>query len=596
MSLQTLSDLFFAVVNRQQRAVMMHRSAEGWQPISSSELYRRVAAISNALLAYGISKGDRIAILGENRPEWAIADFASLMIGAVVVPIYPTLTTEQTALLLRDSGARLAFVTRQQQLAKVRAICAQTSIEKIVAIEPQQDPQVQNWDELVGAGQNGQDRRFDSRARALGPEDLATIIYTSGTTGAPKGVMLTHGNLAANIACSLHGFDIHPGQMSLSFLPLSHVTARHVDLALLYQGVTLAYVPSLEQLPAALAEIRPSILVGVPRFYEKAHAEVLLAARGFPRRAIYHWAVSVGRAHQAEVLAGRTPTALPWTVANRLVYSKVRAGMGGRVEFFISGGAPLGRELADWYAAVGIRIHEGYGLTETSPVIAVNNPGSHRLGTVGKPISNVEVRVANDGEILVRGPSVFRGYWNRPEETKTCFEGEWFRTGDIGNLDSDGFLSVTDRKKDLIKTSGGKLIAPQPIENSLKHDPFVADAAVIGDKRKFPAVLISPNFALLERWAQQNRVPYSSRRDLISNAKVVELYDAIVEGLNQHLARFEKLKKIILLAEQFSAEDGTLTASMKLRRRAVEERHQAAIESMYAQAERSSRLQPNDTA
>jgi long-chain acyl-CoA synthetase len=394
--------------------------------------------------------------------------------------------------------------------------------------------------------------------------------------------------MASNIAYSLNGFDIHSGQTSISFLPLSHVTARHVDFTLLRHGVTLAYVPFLDQLPKALAEIHPSIFVGVPRVYEKVHAQVVLKTQGFLHKTIYKWGLSVGREHRAEVLAGKTPYSPMWKLANRLIYSKVRAGMGGQVEVFISGGAPLGRDLAEWYATIGIRIHEGYGLTETSPVIAVNNPNAHKLGTVGKPLANIEVRIADDGEVLVRGPSVFKGYWNKPEETQNAFEADWFKTGDIGNLDADGFLSITDRKKDLIKTSGGKFIAPQPIENSLKHNPLIAEAVVFGDKRKFPAVLIAPNFVVLEDWARSKDVVFSTRQELVCCSPVRELYEGIVEEKNQNLARFEKLKKVILIAEEFSADNGTLTASMKLRRRAVEQKYSKEIEEIYEQAEATS--------
>ena len=307
----------------------------------------------------------------------------------------------------------------------------------------------------------------------------------------------------------------------------------------------------------------------------------------FPKRAIYRWALSVGRAHQPEILAGKRPTSLAWKLANKLVFSPVHAGMGGRAQVFISGGAPLGRELADWYATVGIRIHEGYGLTETSPVIAVNTPRAHKLGTVGKPLSNVEVRIAEDGEILVRGPSVFRGYWNRPEETEKAFLGDWFKTGDIGKIDEDGFLSVTDRKKDLIKTSGGKFIAPQPIENSLKLNALVGAAAILGEKRKFPAVIISPYFPLLEDWARTNRIAFSSRQELIAHPKVHALYEGIVGDANQNLARFEKLKKVLLVPDEFTSENGILTPTLKLRRRAIEDRYRPLIDAMYAQAEAS---------
>jgi long-chain acyl-CoA synthetase len=587
MSLQTLNEIFFAVVERNDRVVVMHRRSIQWISISSLELYQSVVGVARALREWGISKGDRVAILSENRPEWTITDFACLLIGAVVVPVYTTLTGEQTAYILHDSGARVVFVSSEKQLLKVRAIQDQTAVERIVVMDAVETAHAVHMQRLMHDGPTERDAQFDSAARAVGPDDLATIIYTSGTTGTPKGAMLTHGNLASNIAHSLSGFAVRGGEISISFLPLSHVTARHVDLAMLSRGVTLAYLSSLDQLPQALLEVRPTIFVGVPRVYEKVHGQVDLKAKGFPKKWIYRWALSVGRAHRAEILAGQTPASLAWKLCNRLVYSKVRAGMGGRAEVFISGGAPLGRELAEWYADVGIRIDEGYGLTETSPVIAVNSPQAHKLGTVGKTLPNIEVRIAEDGEILVRGPSVFKGYWNRPQETQAAVVDGWFKTGDIGNLDGDGFLSITDRKKDLIKTSGGKFIAPQPLENSLKHNALIAEAVVLGDKRKFPAVLIAPYFPVLEDWAHANQVAFSSRKYLVAHSQVRALYEGIVADLNRNLARFEQLKKVILIAEEFSPENGALTASMKLRRRVVEERYRVQIEAMYAEAEAS---------
>jgi len=341
----------------------------------------------------------------------------------------------------------------------------------------------------------------------------------------------------------------------------------------------------MEHLPEALLEVRPTLCVAVPRVYEKIHAQTEKKTHGFAKQAIYRWALSVGRANKAEILAGRTPTSSSWKLAHELVFSKIRAGLGGRVQTFISGGAPLGRELAEWFATVGIRIHEGYGLTETSPVIGVNTPVNHRIGTVGKVLPNLEVRIAEDGEILVRGPSVFHGYWNRPEETQNAFADGWFKTGDIGNLDPDGFLSVTDRKKELIKTSGGKFIAPQPIENSLKLNALVGVAAIVGDKRKFACVLISPNFSLLEDWARTNDIAFASRAELVANPKVQSLYEEIVEGVNDKLARFEKLKRVVLVPEEFSADNGVLTPTLKLRRRVVEERYRRQIDELYAQAE-----------
>src|SRR6266852_2581115 len=602
MSLRTLNDVFFAVVEREHPKVMLQRREEVWVPLSSETIYQRVAVTANALRGWGVGRGERVAILSENRPEWTIADFASLLLGAVTVPIYATLTAEQTAHILRDSGARVIFLSTEIQLQKVLSIREQTPVEKVVVMDVVENPGAVRMQDLGSdlrqsslrpsslrqsslLQSDERDPQLEASARAIGPDDLATIIYTSGTTGAPKGVMLTHGNMASNLNCSLADFAVQPADVSISFLPLSHVTARHVDFAMLYRGVTLAYLPFVNQLPRALLEFKPTVFVAAPRVYERIHFQTEQKATGFPNSAFYRWALSVGREHQSEVLAGRTPETHAWRLANRLLYSKVRAGLGGRLAIFISGGAPLGRDLAEWYADIGIRIHEGYGLTETSPVIAVNTPQAHKIGTVGKPLPNLEVRIASDGEVLVRGPSVFKQYWNKPKETEDAFVDGWFKTGDIGNLDVDGFLSITDRKKDLIKTSGGKFIAPQPIENSLKHNPLIAEAVVLGDKRKFPAVLISPYFPLLEDWARAHDLPFNSRAELVAKPEVQALYQGIVEDLNQNLARFEKLKRVLLVADEFSAENGTLTASMKLRRRVVEERYRAQIDDMYAQAE-----------
>lgn len=585
MSLRTLNDIFLTLADSRRPRVMMHREAIEWVSISAEELYRNVVGVARALEGWGIGKGDRVAILSENRPEWTITDFACLAIGAVVVPIYSTLTDRQTANLLRDAGVRAIAVSTKQQLDKVLSVREQTFLERILVMDHVESAQAYPIHRLMLQGPQQRDADFDMRARSIGPEDLATIIYTSGTTGDSKGVMLTHANMASNIECSLFEFGVGEGETSISFLPLSHVTARHVDFAMLYHGVTLAYCSSMEMLPKALNEVHPTVFVAVPRFYEKVYMQVVQKTRAFPKRAIYEWAMRVGKKHENEVLAGRVPRSFAWRLANRLVYSQVRAGLGGKVELFISGGAPLGRELADWFAVIGIRIHEGYGLTETSPVIAVNNPRAHRIGTVGKPLPNLQVRIAEDGEVLVRGPSIFKGYWKKPEETQKAFEGDWFKTGDIGHLDADGYLSITDRKKDLIKTSGGKFIAPQPIENSLKLNPLIATAVVLGDKRKFPAVLISPHFPLLEEWAHVNGISFGSRAELVGDVKVRGLYEGIVSELNHNMAKFEQLKKVIIVDEEFSAATGTLTHTMKVRRRGIEERYKSQIDAIYLEAE-----------
>ena len=588
--LQTLNDIFLAVCRNRRDRVMLQRRAQGWMPVSSTEIYRGVVSVARALESWGVGKGDRVAILSENRPEWMIADFAALALGAVTVPIYSTQTADQTSFVLNDAGVRVIAVSSKHQLEKVLTIQRHTPVDRILVMDAVETAHAVHMQGLMLRGPSDFDAEFDARAQSIGPDDLATIIYTSGTTGPPKGAMLTHGNLASNISYSLDGFDIGTiEQVSISFLPLSHVTARHADCALLYRGVVLAYCPDLAQLAQALAEVQPAIFVAVPRVYEKIRQQVILKATGFPKSAIYRWALAVGRAHREETLAGTKPSALSWKIADRLVFSKVRAGMGGKAEEFISGGAPLGRELTEWYADIGIPIHEGYGLTETSPVIAVNTPRTHKLGTVGKPLANVEVRIADDGEVLVRGPSVFKGYWNRPAETRDAFVDGWFKTGDIGHLDSEGYLSITDRKKDLIKTSGGKFIAPQPLENSLKLNPLIGTAVVLGDRRKFPAVLIAPHFPVLEDWARANHVHFASRQTLVANARVQALYEGIIEELNQNLARFEKLKRVLLVSEEFSETNGTLTHTFKVRRRGIEARYRALIDEMYEKAETDGR-------
>jgi long-chain acyl-CoA synthetase len=585
MKPQTLNDIFSDIVERKQERLMLVREASRWIPISGQEFARKVARLAYALTEWGVAKGDRVAILSENRHEWAAVDCASLLLGAVVVPIYSTLTAQQSAYILCDSGARVVAVSTEKQLAKIRSIKDQTALEQVVVMDPVKTDDAISMQRAIREEPMGWDAELKARARAISADDLASIIYTSGTTGASKGVQLSHGNLASNVLHSLDGFEIGPGDISVSFLPLSHVTARHADFALLYRGATLAYCPFIEDLPQALLEVSPTIFIAVPRVYEKIHGQVVQKARRFPKSTIYRWAVSVGRAHSPKILSGNTPTARSWKLAHKLVYSQVHARMGGNVRIFVSGGAPLGKELAEWYASIGIRIHEGYGLTETSPVIAINAPRAHKVGTVGRPLANVEVRIAQDSEILVRGASVFRGYWNRPDETRNAFVDGWFKTGDIGNLDAEGFLSVTDRKKDLLKTSGGKFIAPQPIENSIKLNALIGAAVVLGDRRKFACVIISPDFPVLEEWARANQIPYSSRKELVDNPKVKALYEGVVAQVNRGLARFETLKKVLVVADEFTANDGSLTPTLKLRRKVIEERYRQQIDDMYRQAE-----------
>lgn len=580
----TLNEIFFSAVDRDLPRVMSHERGGVWYDISSREMYTRVYHTAKQLQTWGIRKGDRVALISENRFEWAVADWACLLIGAVDVPIYPTLTAEQSLFILKNSGARTVLLSTRKQLDKVLSVKAGTQLEHAVVMDDIDHPTAHRMSEIMRPGDNVErDAEFDAAARAITPEDLATIIYTSGTTGVPKGVMLTHENIASNLDQTGRTLGWTPGQITLSFLPLSHVTARHVDYLCFLRGVTLAYCSSFDELPAKLQQIRPHLFVGVPRVYEKVRQEVDRRAGTGLKKPVYEWALRVGQDHREEILRGERPSDWQWEVAKRVVYQAIYQWFGGRVEMFVSGGAPLGVDLGRWYADVGIRIFEGYGLTETSPVIAVNDPQDNKLGTVGKPLPNLECRIAEDGELLVRGPSVFKGYWQNPEETANAFDGDWFKTGDIGRIDSDGFLSITDRKKDLIKTSGGKFVAPQPIENKLKMSPLVAHPVVIGNTRKFISVVICPNFAALEQWAREQGIDFRAREELVRDPRVMAAYQQVVTEVNESLAHFETLKKVLVVPDEFTVDAGEVTPSLKLRRRVIEQKYKKQIDAMYAE-------------
>lgn len=582
METRTLADIFFTAVGYGLEQHVLFKRGDRWQAISSRQYYGYVVSIARALKQWGLKSGDRVAILSENRPEWMIADFACVCTGLADVPIYSTLTADQTAYLLRHSGARVVFVSTVEQLRKVQSIQSQTSVEKIVIMDDVAEVNViRMWSILEEASQEP-DQEFDAQAHQTQPDDLATLIYTSGTTGTSKGVMLTHGNLTSVAMESTRQSEWMKGDLYLSFLPLSHVTARHLDYVCFLNGVTIAYCPFFEQLPQALKETRPTIIVAVPRVYEKVRQEAERRAATGIRRKILNWALRVGQRHVEEIKNNEKPKSLTWRLADKLVYSKIRGGFGGRSRAYFSGGAPLGKDMAEWFCWMAIPICEGYGLTETSPTISVNRRGAFKLGTVGKPNEIVQVKVAADGEILVKGPQVFKGYWNMPEETRAAFTPDgWFKTGDIGEIDREGFLNITDRKKDLIKTSGGKFIAPQPIENALKNNVLIAQAAVIGDKRKYASVIISPHFPLLEDWARANAISFASRSDLVANNRVRELYRGIVEEVNKKLAQFETIKKIVIVPDEFTVATGEITPTMKLKRRVIEAKYQQQIEQLY---------------
>jgi long-chain acyl-CoA synthetase len=587
-SLSTINDLFCRVAAAANpRAILWQDEFGLWQPISSDQIYQRVRALAQAFLSWGAQKGDRIALIAENRWEWAVTDFAALAIGAVDVPIYPTLTGEQIAVLVADAGCRIAVVSTRQQFDKLNAVRGQTSLERILMMDSAVAPEgaVAFSEVIAGSDERGaeHDLVFDALVRSVEPKDMATLIYTSGTTGEPKGVALTHGNMAANLTCAPEEFRFDSTDALISFLPLSHVTARALDYIMYSFGVQVAYCSKFDKLPQAMREIRPTVFVGVPRVFEKIRQEIERRAGLSPiKKRLLAWALGVGAGHIDTVYDGRRPSSPLWRLADKLAYSKVREAFGGRVRIFVPGGAPLGIDTAKWFASVGIALWEGYGLTETSPVIALNTPLTHRIGSVGKPISNVEVKLGTDGELLVRGPSVFAGYWQKPDQTADCFDPEgWFRTGDIARIDTDGFLYITDRKKELLKTSGGKMVAPQPIENKLKNSILVAQAALVGDRHKFISVLISPNFTALEDWARHHGIEARNRAELVADSRVVAHYAEIVREVNGSLANFESLKRFRVVAHEWSQETGELTPSMKLKRRVITERYAALIDALY---------------
>jgi len=588
-TLNTLNDLFRRIAAAANpRAILWQDEFGQWQSISSDQIYHRVRAVAQRFLAWGAQKGDRIAIIGENRWEWAVTDFATLSIGAASVPIYPTLTGEQIAVLVKDAGCRIAVVSTRQQFDKIYAVREQTHLERIVIMDSAPLPEgAISFNEVIGDADEGEAERdpvFDALVRSVEPKDLATLIYTSGTTGEPKGVALTHGNIAIDQNVAAADFDFGPTDALISFLPLSHVTARVLDYVMYSFGVQVAYCPKFDKLPQAMKEIRPTVLVGVPRVFEKIRQEVERQSSLSPvKKRILAWAVKLGSAHIDTVYDGKRPEALGWKLANKLVYSKVKEAFGGRVRIFVAGGAPLGIDTARWFASVGIALWEGYGLTETSPVIALNTPITHRMGSVGKALENLDLKLAEDGELLVRGDTVFAGYWHKPAANAECFDAEgYFKTGDIGHVDEDGFLYITDRKKELLKTSGGKLVAPQPIENKLKTSRLVAQAALVGDRHKFISALLSPNFAALEDWAKHHHgIHGNTREELVADSRVIALYSEIVREVNGSLANFETIKRFRVVAEEWTQETGELTPSMKLKRRVITERYAAVIDALY---------------
>jgi long-chain acyl-CoA synthetase len=595
MPYPTITECFIDSIDRYPNPkVQMFRTEAGWQQISSAEMLRRVAVLSKALHHLGVKRGDRVALYAPNCPEWHIADFAVLGLAAVDVPIYANESAERMTYILNDSGAKIAIVAGKVPIEQIVGARENSpALEHIIAVSAPADLGgiVLRYETLIADHTEGDEVEYRHRSAEVTPDNLATIIYTSGTTGDPKGVMLTHSNLASNAIDSLTRLQYMPSDQGLSFLPLAHVFERTMDYVFMLCGISIAYVDSLEKVPQALLEVRPTIAAGVPRFYEKIYGNIMekgRAATGLKKK-VFQWATRVAQRSAGWRARGEKASLfaqLSWKVANRIAYSKIRDAMGGRIRMLISGGAPISADLAAFFWAVGLPIYQGYGLTETSPVIAVNGEEANKIGTVGLPIPNVEVRIAEDGEILVHGPCVMTGYYGKPEQTREVFtEDGWFHTGDIGSLDADGYLTITDRKKDLLKTAGGKYVSPQLIEGRLKSSRYIANAMVVGDRHKFVSALVVPQFDALEACAREEGKPYVSPAQAVAEAWVRDLIQGEVDRWCANLAQYEKPKRVALLPDDFTIANGQVTLSMKLKRRVVEQRYKDVIDALYADVE-----------
>ncbi len=572
----------------------IYRAASGWESISAEEMLRRVAGLARALGELGIRAGDRVAIFAPNCPEWHIADFAIQGLGAVSVPVYFHESADRLTYILEDSGARVVVTAGEEQARRI-AECRESlpALEQVICVAPPGDMpgEFLRYETLIAAAGDADITQYRRGAMEITPDQLATIIYTSGTTGEPKGVMLTQLNLSSNALDSSRDFGNRPSEIGLSFLPLAHVYGRIMDYGYFLRGVSVAYVEQMETVAQALREVRPMVLAAVPRFYEKTYANIIEQGHRETglRRKIFDQALRVAAEAVAWRAYGRKVSfgvKLRWIFANGIVFSKIRAGVGGRIRALSSGGAPLAPELAEFFWSVGLPVYQGYGLTETSPVVTTNTPLASKVGTVGRPIANVEVRIAEDGEILVKGLCVMRGYYRKPEDTREVLTPEgWFATGDIGRIDEDGYLVITDRKKELLKTAGGKFVAPAPIENLLKTSQYIDNAMVVGDKRKFVSVLIVPDFTAIEAAGRAAGQEFATRAQLAASAWVRDLLGGEIERLTAPLAQYEKPKRFAVLDQDFTFANGETTYTLKLKRRVIEERYQDVIARLYADVE-----------
>ncbi len=584
----TLVEVFEHVARVHPRPDTLNYKRDGrWISISSDELLRRVHLIATGLNSLGVKRGDRVAILSESRPEWTLTDAGCMFAGAIDVPIYPTLTAPQVRYILKDSGARVLVIQNAEKFLHIREILAECpAVEQLVFFEKSagEDLPGISLAELEKLGEDSSNAQLDTHRPT--PDELATIIYTSGTTGEPKGVMLTHSNLVSNLVDSSGHLSFVGDDSALSVLPLSHVLERVAMYMYMFHGMAAYFGESLDAIGVNLREVKPTIFVGVPRIFEKILARVKekTAEKGRFNVAVLNWSVEIAKEHaRLSTRHQKIPTvlALKHKIADKLIFSKIRAALGGRIRLLVSGGAALPEDLALIYIGAGLPIVQGYGLTETSPVITAGMKENNRVGTVGKPIKNVEVRIASDGEIETRGPHVMRGYYNKPEETRAVLSADgWFKTGDIGTLDEDGFLRITDRKKELFKTSGGKYIAPQPIEQMIKGSRFVNQVVLIGNGRKFPAALIVPDWERVESYAQLKGIK-GGHAELCKHPRVIDLFERQIAGLTTELAQYERVKKVALLENEFTIDGGELTPTLKVKRRVVDEKYRTVIDALY---------------
>jgi len=588
---ETISQLFLNSVKTYIKDDLMLYKKEGqYVPISTQEFAEKVRHFSLGLRELGLGAGDKMVIISENRPEWVISDVANLCLGGITVPLYTTLVPSQIKYIIDDSDAKIILCSQPDLWEKVWAIKAElTKVTHYISFDPGSPEGTLSFEDVIQKGMQAEKNNpelFEKGALEVKPSDIASIIYTSGTTGLPKGVMLMHSNFVSNVVTCAPLLPFSDKDTSMSLLPLSHVFERMVEFVYLYKGCTIGFAEGFDTVPQNLLEIRPHVMALAPRILEKFYARVMdnvLASSGLKRK-IFYWALKVGRKYSQRRLNNQPISGIlnfKRNLASKLVYSKIIARTGGRVRFFVSGSAPLSKDIAEFFYAMGLVVLEGYGLTETSPVVSVNTFDKLRFGSVGPPIPGVEVKIADDGEILTKGPHVMKAYYKREEATQEVFDGDWFRTGDIGHIDEDGFLVITDRKKDIIVTSGGKNVAPQPIENILKTNPYIDNVVVIGDKRKFISALVIPNFEKLEEYAKSNNIAFETMSDLVKDERIQSFIEAEIDRSTPNLASYEKIKKISLMDKDFELEKGEITPTLKVKRNIIEERYNNVIDSMY---------------